>query len=266
MNLSEHPTISMVLIATAVVCFIMVLVWIWAVKIKNAGIVDIFWSYNFPVISIIYFLLGTGNEERKLLITAMVVIWGLRLGTYLMIRVLGHIEIEDGRYLQLRKEWAPNANAKFFGFFQMQAISNVFLSLPFILAVRNPDPELSILEYIGAGFWLIAISGEALADWQLKKFKANPANKGKVCQSGLWNYSRHPNYFFEWMIWVSYFIFALASPWGWTSIICPLIMLYLLFKVTGIPLTEEQSIRSKGDAYREYQRTTSAFIPLPKKS
>jgi steroid 5-alpha reductase family enzyme len=129
----------------------------------------------------------------------------------------------------------------------------------------NTTPELSILEYAGAALWTICIIGEATADAQLKRFKSKPENKGKVCNVGLWSYSRHPNYFFEWMIWVSYFIFACASPWGWISIVCPAIILLLLFKVTGIPLTEEQSIRSRGDAYREYQRTTSVFVPLPRK-
>jgi steroid 5-alpha reductase family enzyme len=125
--------------------------------------------------------------------------------------------------------------------------------------------KLPLLEYIGAGIWLIALTGEAIADWQLDQFKKDPANKGKVCNKGLWNYSRHPNYFFEWLIWVGYFVFALASPYGFIAIISPAIILYLLLNVTGIPATEEQSVRSKGDLYKEYQRTTSAFVPWFKK-
>ena len=94
----------------------------------------------------------------------------------------------------------------------------------------------------------------------------DPASKGRVCEAGLWHYSRHPNYFFEWLIWVAYFVFALASPWGWAAVIGPASILFLLLRVTGIPLTEEQSLRSKGDAYRRYQQTTSAFVPcFPKK-
>ena len=107
--------------------------------------------------------------------------------------------------------------------------------------------------------------GEALADAQLKRFKKNAANKGKVCDVGLWNYSRHPNYFFESMIWVGYFLVALNADYGWIGILSPLTITLLLFRVTGIPLTEEQSIRSKGDAYKEYQRTTSMFVPWFKK-
>ena len=114
--------------------------------------------------------------------------------------------------------------------------------------------------------WLLSLTGEALSDAQLAAFKRAKANHGRVCDVGLWRYSRHPNYFFEWMIWIAYFVFALASAWGWVAAIGPLSILYLLLRVTGIPLTEEQSLRSKGDAYRHYQKTTNAFVPwLPKK-
>lgn len=244
-----------------VVCIIMIMVWLFALKLKNAGIVDIFWSYNFPVLAFIYFLLADGYGTRKLMIMIMVCVWGLRLGTYLLIRIFAHITEEDGRYKQLRKEWAPNVNRRFFWFFQMQAISNVALSVPFIFISVNPGTTIHFVEIVGALLWLISIIGESVADRQLQVFKTNVSNKGKVCDVGLWRYSRHPNYFFEWMIWVSYFIFACASPYGWISVFCPIVMLYLLFKVTGIPMTEEQALRSKGEAYKNYQKTTSVFIP-----
>ena len=114
--------------------------------------------------------------------------------------------------------------------------------------------------------WFVAVAGEALADAQLAAFKRNPANRGGVCAVGLWRYSRHPNYFFECLIWVSYALFAFGSPGGWLALIGPAAILYLLLRVTGIPLTEEQSLRSRGEAYRRYQETTSAFLPwFPKK-
>jgi len=153
-----------------------------------------------------------------------------------------------------------------FGFFQLQAFSVVVLAAAFALACLNPAPALQPLEIAGAILWLVAFGGEALADAQLAAFKRDPANQGAVCSRGLWHYSRHPNYFFEWLIWVAYFVFALASPLGWIAAIGPLSILFLLLRVTGIPLTEEQAIRSKGAAYRRYQATTSAFIPwFPKK-
>ncbi|SDE20354.1 Steroid 5-alpha reductase family enzyme [Mucilaginibacter pineti] len=247
-------------------CGIMVLVWFWAHKIKNAGVVDIFWSYNFPVIAIILFLLAPGYHDRKLLICAMVIIAGLRLGTHLATRILKHLDEEEGRYQQLRKEWAPNSEKKFFFFFQFQGISNVLLAIPFFISTLNTSTKISPLEYAGAILWFISVAGEAIADWQLATFKKDAANKGKVCDTGLWNYSRHPNYFFEWLMWFSYFVFALASPYGILAIISPAIILYLLLKVTGIPATEEQSLRSKGEAYKRYQKSTSVFVPWFKKN
>lgn len=254
--------LSIPLVSLAAVCFIMTLVYIWALKIKNNGIVDIFWAFNFLVIAIITFYLANGFEPRKLIVFVLASLWSLRLGIYLLIRVGGHLKEEEGRYKALRAEWT---NAKFFGFYMMQAVSNVFLSIPFFVTSLNTDPQLNILEYIGAPLWLLSIIGEGVSDWQLKHFKNNPANKGKVCQYGLWNYSRHPNYFFQLMIWVSVSIFSITSPYGWLSLLCPLSIGFLIFKVTGIPMTEEQAVRSKGEAYREYQRTTSAFVPWFKK-
>ncbi|WP_158797754.1 DUF1295 domain-containing protein [Pedobacter sp. L105] len=236
-------------------------VWLWARKIENAGVVDVFWSFNFPVIAIIIFFLGTGLQARKLMICSMVVLAGIRLGVHLWNRVIGHLEEEEGRYKQLRKEWAPKANQKFFFFFQFQAISNVILAVPFFLIGLNPAPQINALEYTGLGLWVIAVVGEAMADWQLQQFKKDPANKGEVCAAGLWYYSRHPNYFFQSLMWIAYFVFALSAPLGWIAMISPAIILYLLFNVTGIPATEEQSLRSRGDKYRQYQQTTSAFFP-----
>ena len=242
-------------------CVIMAAVWFWARKIENAGVVDVFWSFNFPVIAIIIFFLGDGMELRRQVICGMVVIAGLRLGLHLWSRVIGHLDEEEGRYQQLRKEWAPHADKKFFWFFQFQAISNVILAAPFFLIGLNQAPQLNVLEYIGIGFWVVAVVGEGTADWQLQQFKKDPSSKGEVCTKGLWNYSRHPNYFFQSLMWVAYFLFALSAPLGWIAVISPAIILYLLFNVTGIPATEEQSLRSKGDKYRIYQQTTSAFFP-----
>ncbi len=244
------------------VSVIMIAIYLWALKLKNNGIVDIFWAFNFTVIAAIIWAFADGNETRKNLVCALAGLWSLRLGLYLLIRVGSHIKEEEGRYKQLRKEWN---NTKFFFFYQMQAFSNIMLAIPFFIIALNPAPEVSGLEYVGAILWLLCILGEGVADWQLMHFKKNPANKGKVCQYGLWNYSRHPNYFFQFSIWVSVFIFAISSPFGWLSLICPVSIGYLIFKVTGIPMTEEQAIRSKGESYKEYQRTTSVFVPWFKK-
>lgn len=250
------------LVSFAAVSAIMVIIWLWAKAIKNNGIVDIFWAFNFLVIAGIIWAMADGYSPRKNVVCLLSALWSLRLGIYLLIRVGSHIKEEEGRYKQLRLEWN---DTKFFFFFQMQAFSNVMLSIPFFIIALNPEPHMNIIEYIGAGLWCLSIIGEGVSDWQLKYFKSKAENKGKVCEYGLWNYSRHPNYFFQFMIWVSVLIFALPSPYGWIAVICPLSIGYLIFKVTGIPMTEEQAVRSKGEAYKEYQRTTSSFVPLPKK-
>jgi len=256
---------TLVIYSVIACCVIMALVWLWSYKIKNAGVVDIFWSYNFPVIAIILFLFAPAYEPRKELLCAMVVIAGLRLGTHLATRVLKHLHEEEPRYAHIRKEWGANAELKMFGFFQLQAISNVLLAIPFFISAMNTTAELSPLEYAGAALWAISVIGEAVADRQLASFKKDSSNKGQVCDTGLWHYSRHPNYFFEWLMWVSYFVFALASPYGCLAIISPAIILYLLTKVTGIPATEQQSLKTKGEKFKEYQRTTSVFVPWFKK-
>jgi steroid 5-alpha reductase family enzyme len=259
--ISYNPFIQLALICLLVCCLIMGEVWRWAKRIKNAGVVDIFWSLNFPVIALLMLLLADGWLARRILICSMVIIAGTRLGLHLLIRITRHLDEEEGRYRQLRKEWAPRPDRKFFWFFQAQAISNVFLCIPFFIITANGADNFSRWEYAGAVLWLISVIGEATADRQLAAFKKDPNSKGKVCNRGLWNYSRHPNYFFEWLMWISYFVFALGSPYGVFAIISPAVILYLLLKVTGIPTTEEQSIRSKGDAYRAYQKSTSSFIP-----
>jgi steroid 5-alpha reductase family enzyme len=156
---------------------------------------------------------------------------------------------------------------RFLLFFEFQALLCLVLAAPFYLAASNPAPEITGLEYAGIAIWLAAIAGESIADRQLAAFKRDPANKGKTCRIGLWNYSRHPNYFFEWLIWVAFALFALDSPNGWAGLISPALILYFLFKVTGIPATEAQALRSRGEDYRRYQQTTSAFVPwFPRRS
>ena len=254
-------TLSLLLLALGLLGGAFAGLYLVARRLDNYGIVDIAWSYAFGALAGLYALLGTGWPVRRALIAALALGWSARLGTHLALRVLGHHPIEDGRYVQLRRDWAANFTAKMFWFFQMQAASVVLLAAAFLIACVNPAPALHVLEFAGIAIWLVALGGEALADAQLAAFKRQPANRGRVCDTGLWRYSRHPNYFFEWLVWVGFFVFALGSPWGWLALIGPASMLYLLLRVTGIPLTEEQSLRSRGDAYRRYQQTTSAFVP-----
>ncbi len=255
-------TLFGIAVAIAVVGF--AVVWAISVRIRNYGLLDAAWSYGVAVLAPIYAWFGSGYGTRKWAMTAIGVAWSLRLGTYILVRVLRHHPKEDVRYETLRRRWP--GTGMFLVFFELQAVLVVIFSLPFLLVAFNPSPQLQWIEIAGLCLAALALVGEAASDLQMSAFKADPASHGQVCRRGLWRYSRHPNYFFESMVWWGFFLAALGSPWGWTMIVCPLLMLYFLFKVTGIPLTEEYAVKSKGDAYREYQRTTSAFIPWFPKS
>jgi steroid 5-alpha reductase family enzyme len=257
---------EIILAALAVFCLLFGLCRLLAGRINNYGIIDILWSYSFALLVLGLAWAEDGWVVRRALLAAMVCVWSIRLGTHVAVRVIGHHPHEDPRYGQLREEWAQNFRTKMTWFFQLQAGSIVFLGIPFFAACRNDAPQLSPFEIAGAVLWLIGVSGETLADHQLARFKRDPANRGQICETGLWRYSRHPNYFFEWMVWMAFFVFACGSPWGWLGIVSPACILYFLLGVTGIPMTEKQSLRSKGDAYRRYQKHTSAFVPLPRKS
>ncbi len=254
-------TLALLAFATVALCLLFAALYALARRLDNYGIVDVAWSYAFAGLAAFYALAGAGEPLRRALIGTLAAVWSLRLGTHLLVRVASHHPKEDTRYLQLRRDWAGNFAQKMFGFFQLQAASVVLLGVAFLVPVFNPAPRFHLLEIIGVCLWFVALYGETIADAQLAAFKRDPANRGRVCAVGLWRLSRHPNYFFEWLVWVAFFVFALASPWGWLALIGPASILYLLLRVTGIPLTEEQAVRSKGDAYRRYQQTTSAFVP-----
>lgn len=250
-------------IAGGVLILVFTLVWLIQLRTKNAAIADVVWSAAFPLMTLIYFTLAPEKEMRQYLILGTVSIWGMRLAIHLFIRTIGHPE--DIRYAALRTEWGKKHNLYMLRFFYFQGILAIILSAPFALIMVNTEKGLNAWEFAGLSLWLVAVVGESIADQQLKNFKVDPANKGKICESGLWNYSRHPNYFFEWLVWVSFFIMALGSPSGIVAAICPVVMLWFLLNVTGIPYTENQMVKSKGEAFIEYQKRTSAFIPLPKR-
>jgi len=252
-------------------------------KLNNFGIVDVVWSFGFTPLVWIFVAVALFrtydaklnshpelNWPAALTVAALVTLWSHRLGIHLFFRVRSHHPVEDVRYAKLRQEWGPNTNRRMFGFFLLQGVLQVVLSAPWIAVILDTTParsfSLSAWGWAGVLLWVIGWIGESVADRQLAAFRAQPSNRGKVCQAGLWNYSRHPNYFFEWMRWVAYAVFALGSPLGWIGLLAPVLMGHFLLNVTGIPMTEALSVQSKGDAYREYQRTTSAFVPWFKKT
>ncbi len=247
-------------------CALFALCYFIARRLDNYGIVDIAWAYAFtPTVAFYAFAASDAWLPRRIALTMIVALWSLRLGTHLLRRVAKHHPTEDHRYQQLRRDWAGIFAPKMFGFFQLQAASIVLLALPLLLAAHNPATAFSPLELAAFALWLIAWIGESIADAQLRRFVQNPAHRGQVCNLGLWRYSRHPNYFCEWLIWIAFSVLGCASPFGCFGLLSILIMYFLLTRVTGIPLAEAQSLRSKPEAYRRYQQTTSAFFPAPPK-
>jgi steroid 5-alpha reductase family enzyme len=239
---------------------LMALLW-WVQKIRqDASHVDVAWAAGLGSLAIFYAVLADGYPPRRLVLVLLVGVWAFRLALYLFLnRVWG--KSEDGRYQNLRQHWGEKAQPYFFLFFQAQALVAVIFSLPFLVIAANSTPTLSWWEGGGVCLWLAAVVGESAADRQLARFRADLRNRGKTCRIGLWRYSRHPNYFFEWLHWWTYVLMGIGSSLWWLTFIGPALMLYLLFKVTGIPATEAQAVASRGDDYRAYQRTTSAFIP-----
>jgi steroid 5-alpha reductase family enzyme len=243
---------------------LMISFWILSLLIKNAGVIDIGWALSLVLLACFYAIKADGFLPRSALIVLMVAFWGFRLSMLLVTRLLRE-QHEDKRYQKLRADWKPYVELKFLALFEVEAILALTLSIPFLLTAVNPRPELQLIEICAVFIWLGGFAGEVIADEQLKRFKSDVSNKGKTCDVGLWYYSRHPNYFFEWLMWCAYFIFALGSPWGWVSVICPFIMYHFLINVTGVPFAEAQSLMTRGEEYRRYQQSTSMFIPLPKR-
>ncbi len=238
--------------------------WAFCVKIKNFSPVDAFWAFCIGLTAV-FFLFSETPSTQPLIAGILIFAWSVRLGYHLSHRIAKHHPSEDSRYQKLREIWSGKVNSMFLLFFLGQALSVFLLAFPFYLIATDPNPSYDLFPIIGTLIALIGLIGETIADRQMSTFKASNPDPKSICQVGLWKYSRHPNYFFESIIWFGFFVFALGSPWGWTTIYAPAIITYLLLKVTGIPPTEASALLRKGEAYREYQRTTSAFIPLSPK-
>lgn len=238
------------------------LAWWWAVKIDNYSLVDAVWAFGIGVTAVLWLSLEDGDPVKRCIAGTMVTGWSVRLGSHLTHRIRKAHPEEDARYQKLRAGWEGREKGMFFGFFQIQAVSVLMLALPFLFIGRDVSGP-GAWEMAGVIVAVLAISGEALADHQMNAFRKKNRDRKAVCDVGLWRYSRHPNYFFESLIWVGFYLFACGSEQGWMMFHAPLIILFLLLRVTGVPPSEASSLASKGDAYRQYQRKTSVFIPLP---
>jgi steroid 5-alpha reductase family enzyme len=250
-----------VLEAWTLAAALQLVLWLVQQRTKSAGIVDVGWAMSFAMVVALFAWRATSPVDAWLPIAIVVVVWSTRLTGYLAYRGAARSP-EEGRYVDLRARWGAAASWKFFVFFQAQAALTGVLSTAFVVPfVEEPT---SALRWAGIAISAIGIVGETVADAQLARFKRR--HKGKVCDVGLWSWSRHPNYFFEWCVWIGYAVFGLAFwPHGAIALVPQAIILGSILGVTGIPPTENQALRSKGEAYRAYQARVSRFIPMPPK-
>ncbi len=236
---------------------LMTFLWARQLKTKNATPVDAAWAIGIGVQTICLALLSQGDPVRRLVIAGLVGIWAVRLSGHIYFDRIRSGQ-EDGRYTRFRREWSPVA---FYGLYAAQAALVYLLPLTFWGALGNISMFPTTWDFLAVGIWALSLLGEAAADRQLARFRAHPDHRGKTCRQGLWKYSRHPNYFFEWLLWCSYIPLSIGSNSFFISLLGPGLLLLLLLKVSGIPPTEAQALESRGDDYRDYQRTTSAFLP-----
>ena len=233
----------------------------------NSGWVDAVWSFGLGLAGLVLALVPSGPTTRQIVVAALIAAWSVRLGSHIAQRSTRGPE--DARYAALREEWGARFQFRLFLFLQVQALAAALLGLSMMLAAHNPAPFPRALDVAGIVVLMIAVVGEGIADEQLRRFKKNPANQGRICDAGLWGWSRHPNYFFEWFGWVAYPLLAIDTSggwyWGWLALSGPAFMYWLLVHVSGIPLLEQQMLKSRGEAFRAYQTRVSAFFLLPPK-
>lgn len=231
----------------------------------NSGWIDVVWTFGLGFAGIAGALLpfGNGPMSRRLLVATLALAWALRLGLHIARRTSGIAE--DPRYARLKSDWGGDAPRQLARMLQMQALASIPLGLGIVLAAHKPMPSLGWGDLAGIAVFAAGLAGGAVADGQLRAFARS--NRGGVCDYGLWRWSRHPNYFFECVLWCSYAVIALGAgyPWGWLALLAPACITLLLTRISGIPPLEEHLLAKHGDAYRAYQSRTSALIPLPPK-
>ncbi len=262
------PALSLILFVALLLAVIMAGAWAVAVRTGRSGWIDAIWSFAVGiggVLAALWPLDADPISARQWLVAGLAAAWSIRLGSHIVSRTLGGGD--DPRYAALKEEWGDGHRARLFGFLQIQAAVALLLAVTIMVAARNPAPGLGLQDWLGVAILLAAVAGEAVADRQLAAFRDDRSNKGKVCDVGLWGLSRHPNYFFEWLGWVSYAVIAIdlsgAWPWGWAALAGPAFMYWLLVHVSGIPPLEKHMEASRGEAFRAYQRRVNAFWPGP---
>jgi steroid 5-alpha reductase family enzyme len=263
-----HFAVLLVAVSAALSA-IMTGAWLAWRKTRNSGWVDTIWTFGLGAVGAVGALLPSlvsgGVTERQALVVALIVFWSARLGLHIAQRSARIID--DPRYAKLIRDWGAGADRQMFRLLQKQALVSIPLALSMLLAAFNPISGLRLQDWIGVIVLLAGIGGEALSDLQLRRFRAIPANRDHVCDRGLWGWSRHPNYFFEWLGWLAYPLFAIdpggANFWGLVALAGPICMYVLLVHVSGIPPLEAHMLERRRDEFRTYQSRTNAFFPAP---
>lgn len=254
--------------AALFLALVMATAWLVQRRTGQGGWADAFWSLGLGSAGVFVALFpidDTAPSARQILAACLIGAWGLRLGLHIARRARS--AEEDPRYARLRQDWGPHFQSRMFGFLMLQAGAAAFLALSILVAARNPAPGLTLQDIIATMMFMAALFGEGIADRQLSRFKTEPANRGKVCDTGLWAWSRHPNYFFEWLGWCAWPIFAINLngdwAWGWLALSGPAYIYWLLTSVSGVPLLEAHMRRSRPEAFAAYAARTSVFFPMP---
>lgn len=252
---------------------VMTLAWAVEQRTGNSGWIDTVWTFGLGTVGIASALIPLPDEasvsQRQQLIAMLVLVWSLRLGLHIAQR--SGARADDPRYAKLRKQWGDHASWQMWLLLQKQALVSIPLGATMWLAAHHPAPGLRSQDYLAVLILAIAICGEGIADRQLRVFQQNhKGDRGAVCDVGLWRWSRHPNYFFEWFGWLAYAVAAMdftgGYPFGWFALAGPAAMYWLLVYVSGIPPLEAHMIKTRGEAFRAYQARTSAFFPMPRAS
>ena len=237
----------------------------------HTGWIDVFWTFGVGGAAVVACLTpwsGTHTTSaRQIAVAVLIALWSARLGGHILLRT--RKAGDDPRYRELIRQWGATANVRMFLQLQSQAAVGLILTLAVALAAHNPRPGLGVTDLLGIALLIGALAGEAVSDWQLRRFKTDPGNRGRICEEGFWSLSRHPNYFFEWLCWLAYPLIAIdlsgANPLGWIALLAPACMYWVLVYVSGIPPLEEHMLRSRGAQFRALQARTRPFFPFPKR-
>ncbi len=257
--------VAITLLILVALIAVMILAWACQRRLRNGGWTDVFWTFGTGAACVAAALLPFGEPTlRQLVVAALTGLWGARLGLHILRRV-ARADEEDRRYANFRRDWGPAFQRRMLQFALSQAPAGAVLAGAAHVAAHNPHPFGRPQDLLGLLVFVAALGGEALADAQLARFKTDPANRRGVADRGLWAWSRHPNYFFEWLVWVGVAILAIAPdyPPGWWALAAPAMMYGLLNYVSGVPHVERAMRESRREAFEAYAARTSRFFPLP---